>query len=64
MWERKISPQYYEKALETNGWGYKEIWKTYVNKLNNLDEMDNFIGRHKLLLKRTQEERENLNRLI
>lgn len=35
----------------------------YANKLGNLDETDTFLKRYKLL-KRTQEEIENLNRPI
>ena len=37
--------------------------KVYANKLDNLEEMDNFLGRHNLP-RLTQEETENLNRPI
>lgn len=37
--------------------------KVYATKLDNLDEIDKFLGRHKLA-KQIREETENLNRLI
>ena len=42
---------------------YYYIWQLYANKMDNLEEMDEFLGKHNLP-KQNQEEIENLNRCI
>ena len=49
-----------QEKLRTISEYYEQL---YSDKLDNLEEMDKFLGTHKIL-KQTQEEIENLNRHI